>query len=202
VSTNDLRQNKWDAKYREGKPAAAEPAAIVTELLPLLPRGVALDIACGTGRHALLLAKLGQTVTAVDASGVALDMAAKLAGESSLRVRRGCDFGESQPHSAALRLVQADLETTELPGDSFDLILCIHYLQRSLFAGIERALRPGGMLLFETFTRAQLGLAGGPQNPEFLPENRELRGAFPTLKTAMNTTACGGICNRRDRFVS
>jgi tellurite methyltransferase len=56
-------------------------------------------------------------------------------------------------------------------------------LQRSLFAGIERALRPGGMLLFETFTRAQMGLSGGPQNPEFLLENGELRGAFPTLKT-------------------
>jgi tellurite methyltransferase len=183
VHANDLRQNKWDAKYREGKPVAAEPAAIVTELLPLLPRGVALDIACGTGRHALLLAKLGQTVTAVDASGVALDTIAKLAKESSLGLRCGVDLGESQPHSAELRLVQANLETTGLPRDSFDLILCIHYLQRSLFSQIEQALRPGGMLLFETFTRAQLRFPGGLRNPEFLLEDGELRSAFPKLRT-------------------
>ncbi len=55
----------WDAKHKLAAEAPpAEPASIVCELLPLLPTGPALDIACGTGRHALLLAARGQHVTA------------------------------------------------------------------------------------------------------------------------------------------
>src|SRR5258708_25369123 len=66
-------KSDWDAKHRlaAGAPPA-EPASIVRELLPLLPSGPALDIACGTGRHALLLASRRQQVTAVDSSRVAL----------------------------------------------------------------------------------------------------------------------------------
>ena len=45
---------------------SAEPASFVMELLPLLPRGPALDLACGTGRHTLPLASRGRHVTAVD----------------------------------------------------------------------------------------------------------------------------------------
>jgi tellurite methyltransferase len=58
--------------------------------------------------------------------------------------------------------VEADLEMAVLPADSFALILCVQYLQRSLFGQVERALAPGGVLLFETFTRAQLDFSGGP----------------------------------------
>src|SRR5260370_42395303 len=60
-------QSDWDAKHRLATEAPlAEPASIVRELLPLLPVGPALDIACGTGRHALFLASRGQHVTAVE----------------------------------------------------------------------------------------------------------------------------------------
>ena len=178
--------SKWDSRHRTAGERGPEPASIVLELLPLLPNGRALDIACGTGRHALLLAKLGHCVTAVDASGVALELVEEQARGDSIAVqnRRAADLSQAQWHSGAgLRLVQADLEDAKLPEAAFDLILCIHYLQRSLFRQIERALRPGGMLLFETFTRAQLELAGGPRNPEFLLENHELHGAFPGLRT-------------------
>src|SRR5438270_13761112 len=68
-------QAEWDAKHRLAAEATpSEPASIVRELLPLLPAGPALDIACGTGRHSLLLAARGQHVTAVDFSVVALDV--------------------------------------------------------------------------------------------------------------------------------
>src|SRR2546430_10069599 len=60
-------QAEWDAKHRLAAEAtASEPAGIVRELLPLLPSGPALDIACGTGRNAVFLAGRGQHVTAVD----------------------------------------------------------------------------------------------------------------------------------------
>src|SRR5256886_7026197 len=68
-----------------------------------------------------------------------------------------------------------------LPERRFDLILCIQYLQRSLFSQMARALRPDGVLLFETYTRAQLEFAGGPRDPAYLLETGELREAFPEL---------------------
>jgi hypothetical protein len=47
---------------------------------------------------------------------------------------------------------------------------------------MERALAPGGMLLFETYTRAQREILGGPKNPDHLLEQGELRTAFPSLR--------------------
>jgi hypothetical protein len=47
---------------------------------------------------------------------------------------------------------------------------------------MARALRPDGVLMFETYTRAQLEFAGGPRNPAYLLETGELREAFPELR--------------------
>src|SRR5260370_12052850 len=78
-------------------------------------------------------------------------------------------------------LIEADLEEFHILQKQFDLIICIDYLQRSIFAAIEEALLPGGVLLYETFTSAQLQFASGPRNPEHLLEPGELHTAFPTL---------------------
>ncbi len=176
-------QSDWDAKHRLAAEAPpSEPASIVRELLPLLPPGPALDIACGTGRHALFLAGRGQHVTAVDFSSVALDILEVRARGMRAPVRRSKSIHEPERHfRAGLELVQADLERTELPEGRYSLILCIQYLQRSLFPHITRALRPNGVLLIETFTRAQLEFEGGPRNPAYLLETGELREAFPEL---------------------
>jgi hypothetical protein len=78
--------------------------------------------------------------------------------------------------------VREDLERSEIAEHCYDLILCIQYLQRSLFSQMARALRPGGALLFETYTHAQLEFACGPRNPSYLLETGELRKAFPELR--------------------
>ena len=174
---------EWDKRQLEAaERAAPEPAAFVTELLSLLPRGPALDVACGTGRHSLLLAARGQHVVAVDGSSVALEVVEQRARESRLAARRLRSLNEVDQARSGIELVEADLERVALPQRSFALIVCVHYLQRSLFAQMERALAPGGMLLFETFTRAQLDFEGGPKNPEYLLECGELRTAFPSLR--------------------
>ena len=176
-------QSDWDAKHRLAAEAPpSEPASIVRELLPLLPPGPALDIACGTGRHALFLAGRGQHVTAVDFSSVALDILEVRARGMRAPVRRSKSLLEAERHlRGGLELVQADLERIELPQRRYSLILCIQYLQRSLFPQITGALRPNGVLLIETFTRAQLEFEGGPRNPAYLLETGELREAFPEL---------------------
>ena len=174
---------EWDARYRaSGEKPSPEPASFVTEMLPLLPRGPALDLACGTGRHALLLAARGRHVTAVDGSGAALDILEQRARAAHQPLRRVGKIVGTAESRAGIDLVQADLEHVALPRESFAAVLCVHYLQRSLFPQIQGALMCGGMLLFETFTRAQLEFDGGPKNPEYLLDCGELRSAFPSLR--------------------
>ena len=124
----------------------------------------------------------GKAVTAVDGSGVALDVLERRARELHNGVNRIRDRNHVVGSSREIQLVQADLEHATLPVSSFSLILCVHYLQRSLFAAMQAALLPGGMLLFETYTRAQVEGAGGPKNPAYLLEIGELRTAFPALR--------------------
>ena len=175
--------SEWDARHRgSAHNTPAEPASILLEWLPLLPRGPVLDIASGTGRHTLLLAARGLPVTAADWSGAALDILESRARAAKIRVDRGesADLADSQ--TPGIRLMQANLAEIRIPAGSFSMILCLQYLQRSLFPQMARALRPGGVLLFETFTRAQLNYPGGPRNPEYLLEPGELRTAFPELR--------------------
>jgi tellurite methyltransferase len=175
---------EWDARHRESaENPPAEPASIVSEWLPLLPSGPSLDLACGTGRHALLLAARGQFVNALDWSGTALDILENRARKAELYVSRADDTSGAGSRTHGIRLIQADLEDIQLPDALFSLILCLQYLQRSLFQHMAAALRPGGVLVFETFTRAQLGYSGGPRNPAYLLESGELRTAFPGLHT-------------------
>ena len=177
--------SEWDARHREaaGKPLA-EPANIVREWLPLLPEGAALDLACGRGRHTLLLAERGHAVTAVDWSAAALEILEGKARARKLEVSRVAAGGSRivAGQERGIHLVQANLEDIQLGEAAFSAIVCVQYLQRSLFAQMERALRPGGVLLFETFTRAQLAYSSGPRNPAYLLEPEELRTAFPRLE--------------------
>jgi SAM-dependent methyltransferase len=118
----------------------------------------------------------------VDFSRVALDTLEARARSLHIPVRRSSSISTAGRHlHGGLDLVQANLEETQLPERRFDLILCIQYLRRSLFSQIVRALRPDGVLLMETFTRAQLEFPGGPRNPAYLLETGELREAFPEL---------------------
>jgi tellurite methyltransferase len=173
---------EWDARHREAaQDSPAAPASIVSEWLPLFPTGQALDLACGTGRHTLLLAGRGQSVTAVDWSGTALDILENRARQAKLYVGRADIATLAHSRTRGIRLIQANLEDLQLPDASFSLVLCLQYLQRSLFSQMARALEPGGILLFETFTQAQLNYSGGPRNPAYLLEPGELRTSFPEL---------------------
>jgi len=177
-------QADWDEKHRLAAEApVGEPASIVRELLPILPRGAALDVASGTGRHTLLLAARHQHVTAVDWSGTGLDILESRARAARVPIHRIQTVGKiGKSLHSGIDLVHGNLEELELPENSFLLILCVQFLQRSLFPQFVRALRPGGMLLFETHTRAQLDFADGPRNPAYLLGAGELRNAFPELR--------------------
>ena len=126
----------------------------------LLPRaGDALDVACGRGRNALWLAERGLQTLAVDRDADAV----------------GALNAEAERRGLPVRAKVMDLENGRVPFEraAYDLVVVVHYLHRPLFPILLDALRPGGMLVYETFTRAQAE-RGRPTNPAFLLEPGEL----------------------------
>jgi 2-polyprenyl-3-methyl-5-hydroxy-6-metoxy-1,4-benzoquinol methylase len=106
---------------------AKEPSAPVIHAASLLPAGRALDIACGTGRHAVWLHQHGWSVTALDRNADAI-----------AQLRR---------HYPAIDARVIDLEQCPLvmkPGE-YDLVVCWLYLQRELYPMIRGGLRPVGL---------------------------------------------------------
>src|SRR6266567_3297094 len=193
---------QWNERYRGALlDAPLEPAEILAECLSLLPAGPALDLACGAGRNTLFLAGRPQSVTAADYSAAALEILESRARAAGHPVERSSVLAPPHGPRGAIRIAEVDLERARLPENSFELILCFQYLQRSLFRGMEKALRPGGFLLFETYTRAQVDpvvypdkigavthkrdFPSGPQNPNYLLAAGELRTAFPSLETLL-----------------
>lgn len=149
---------------REHGPAEAEqmigPAVWLVQNADLLPRrGKVLDLACGRGRHALPLAAAGLDVKAVDVDAEKVE---------ALRVA-------SRRLGLHVKAETLDLEKpkTNLGDQVFEVIVGIHYLHRPLFPTLVKALKPGGWLLYETFTKEQ-ATRGEPTNPDFLLETGEL----------------------------
>ena len=178
-------REKWDLRHRESSShPPPDPTAFLVECFPLLPRphgaSRALDWACGAGQNAVYLAERGWPVLAVDFSPAALDRTAAHAAARHVAIRR-TPLNAFPAHFTGLVLTEADLEICALPVAAFDLVLCFHYLDRSAFARIELALRPGGHLLYESFTELQLSNAEGPRDPTHLFSAGELRTAFPHL---------------------
>jgi SAM-dependent methyltransferase len=127
----------------------------------LLPnRGTALDVACGRGRHALWLAARGLDTLAIDRDEAAVAMLNE----------------EARQRSLPLRAATVDLEggNPGVASDAYDVVIVVHYLHRPLFPLLRSALRPGGLLVYETFTRGQAA-RGKPTNPAFLLNYGELR---------------------------
>ncbi|MFQ5600669.1 MAG: methyltransferase domain-containing protein [Candidatus Krumholzibacteriia bacterium] len=146
--------------------AAAAVEHAVQRYKARLPGPQALDIACGTGRNAVYLALGGLEVTGVDVLADALERARDLATR----------------HGACIRTLQRDLEKSgALHGLGADIIVVVRYLERSLFAALEDALTPGGILVYETFTEKQAAAFGHPRNRRRLLAPGELLRSFPHL---------------------
>lgn len=155
----------WEERYASPRRRPRRgPSAWLVTYADRLPTGRALDVATGEGRNALFLARRGFEVTGVDRSPTALRTARARAREEGLE----------------LELHLADLEACKLPAGPFDVVVVMRYLQRSLFEPLGRALAPGGVLLYESFTRDYLKY--GPRNPEHLLRPGELREAFRDLE--------------------
>ena len=153
----------WDERYRRGEHATTEPSRLLVRATRGLAPGRALDIACGTGRHAIFLAGLGWQVTAVDSSSVGIEMTAGRARESGVTVDARV----------------ADLERGEfrIDPEAYDLIAVFYYLQRDLWPHIRAGVRRGGVVVAAIHLIDESPDAR-PMNPAFLLQPEELRAEF------------------------
>lgn len=161
-SDEDRRQ--WDSLYNTGVYIyGKEPAALVRDHIELFPVGRTLDIAMGEGRNAVFLAKKGFKVDGVDYSNVAIRKAKRLARENGV----------------SINAINADLTHYAIRPESYDLIVNIDFLQRSLVTQIKRGLKKGGVVVFENATLEQASNPGGEQiRKDFLLKRGELRELF------------------------
>ena len=157
----DLR-SKWDGRYADSV-AVAPPLEVLVDNAHLLPQaGDALDLASGLGGSALFMARRGLRVSAWDLSDVAVGRLRGLASGLPLSVEARDVI--AQPPSPS----------------SFDVITVGHFLDRSICASIAGALRPGGLLFYQTFSLERVD-DSGPRDGPFRLQTNELLQLFPRL---------------------
>jgi len=154
-------RERWEARYRSKRLCRSTPSPFLVKHADLLRGRLALDVASGDGRHALWLARHGLRVHAIDIS----ETAARVLAEAARRE------GES------VASVVADLEVFPLPAVTYDVVVNINFLHRPILPHLAAALRPGGLLVFETFVTEQ-ARHGPPRNPAHLLEPGELPARF------------------------
>ena len=172
----ESERDAWNRRFAEGSHSSLEADPLLVSayeayIQPLLgdaSRKRALDVAGGAGRHALYMAERGWQTTLIDVSEVGAEKARQNAAERGLR----------------LDVRNQDLRFAELGSEACELVMVFFYLQRELFPALGRALAPGGILVYKTYTSEHPQLSGGkgPSHPMHLLQSNELLHAFPGLQ--------------------
>lgn len=168
MAQNDF--DRWQKKYAALVNEAPGPAADF--LVAIAPRlgapGRALDLAAGDGRNAIYLAERGWRVTAVDISPLGLGIGQRVG-----------------PAAATIEWIIADLDDYAPDPEAFDLVVCFRFLDRQrLPALVERALRPGGLLVAETYNQREAERPGSHlKNPAYWLQPDEWPRLFPEYET-------------------
>ena len=156
---------KWNERYRD---ATGDPQAsrVLREYLHLLPEnGLALDLACGLGGNSILLAQQGLQVDAWDIADVPIAALQEVAHKRQLSIQ------------AEVRDVVANPPVPE----TFDVIVVSYFLDRDIIPDLIQALKPGGLIYYQTFTRQRVS-ERGPQREEFRLADQDLLQLFSELQ--------------------
>lgn len=165
---------RWDARHRASRDQVyPDPDPLLFMYTPPvapLPTGGrvpgdrprALDLACGVGQNGLWLAEQGYSVDMIDISREALRIARQVAASRGLRT---------------LNFLQSDLDETALQSEAYDLVCVFRFLKRGLFERIRASVRPGGRVIYATFTTGWKAIM--PDMPDrYLLQPGELAGYF------------------------
>ncbi len=163
----------WDERYSDKEYVyGTEANAFLSSQYSHIPMGKVLCVAEGEGRNAVFLAEQGYQVLGVDSSAVGLAKAQQLANERKVTIQTEV----------------ADLAEFEIEAESLEGIVSIFChlpppIRRSLYGKIQRGLKPGGVLVLEAYTPAQLEYGtGGPPVVELMTDLAELQEEFSTLE--------------------
>jgi tellurite methyltransferase len=162
VSTED--RDKWNQRYTEDSYRKSNPVSLLSEWLPRVPPGKALDVACGAGRNAVFMAESGYRVDAVDISLEGLKLAAHKATDSGLNIN----------------WIEHDLDQPFAFDRDYNLIVVLWYVNLPLIERLCDCLAPGGYLLCEEHLCCDAEVIG-PGNPDFRVAPDSLRAAVSTL---------------------
>jgi len=157
-------REKWDTHYQE---APYEQAAkVLYDNQHLLPQqGTALDLACGMGSNALLLAEAGLDTSAWEISPIGVTRLNDESKKRGLRIHtevRDCIAHPPEP-------------------DQFDVIVVTRFLKREIFPNLINALKPKGLMFYQTFTQTKTDECG-PDDPIFRLADNELRQLIKPLR--------------------
>lgn len=156
-----LERTRLAQQLHQAEPA---PAPFLVQQLHRLPKGRALDVAAGGGRQALFLAMHGYQVDAVDRDADALAQLAATARQRKLATvtTQSVDLEQPAPYEP------------NFGKETYDVIVVFFYLHRSLFPCLMEALKPGGVLIYETFTIDNYFRHRHPRRWEFCLAHNEL----------------------------
>ncbi len=168
----------WDRKHRAAG-TLPEPDGLLEEArahLPARAGGLAADIACGSGRHAVRMASWGLRALAIDFS------------EEALRLCRE----RAEAAGVSVDTQQLDLEdpAVDLGCDRFDAVTVFNFLHRPLVPVLKRCVRRGGIVIYKTFTRQQIRFAAGPRSPRYLLRSNELGELFSDFRHIVYRESC------------
>jgi tellurite methyltransferase len=152
---------RWDERYRRETEfwLDRQPRQLLIDFTHLLPnKGRALDAASGVANNGMYLAQLGFKVFALDISEYGLKLAKQRANTMGI----------------ALQAAVVDLSRPWLPEEHFAVIVNFHFLERETFPVYRKALKPGGLIFFDTFTKRP----NQNEAPEYYLDPGELLGWF------------------------
>ncbi|MCK9491204.1 MAG: methyltransferase domain-containing protein [Sulfurimonas sp.] len=152
-------KKRWNEKYSQ-KEAQENVSLILEEYVSHANVGIALDVACGTGRNTNFLAQKGFEVDAVDISNVALDKIAK---------------------RPTINKIEADLDKYNITPNKYDLIVNVNYLNRRIVSQMKDGLKKGGVIIFETYLLAHGDFKIPTMNLDYLLRKNELLHSFIAL---------------------
>lgn len=159
-------KQKWNDAYKDADFSTATVASVLFENAHLLPTVDgkpldALDLACGRAGNAQFLARLGFSVDAIDLSSEVIQGLKKFVTQEDLNIN----------------CIERDVESINKDGGlsdkKYDIIIVSYFLNRELFPQITAALKPNGLLFYQTWSQLRVD-DSGPNNPAFRLASGEL----------------------------
>jgi len=171
---SDADIKRWEdryARYASGEktPAFNTDSLLLDHAALFNGDGNAIDIASGVSGNVLWLAEQGYAAKALDGSATSLSILER----------------EAQRRGITIDVDAADLDDWLWPTDQFDVVCVFRYLNRNLFEAMGTSLRPGGLLVYQTFNQNHL-IEKPNFNPSYVLADNELNDAFKDLEVIVN----------------